>query len=203
SDWYRLIEICALTNTLVIDEDGVYDPTVYSDRLLLGFLSGATYPTVIPLSRHPGRYSRGSSPRCRRPLRHRDGLLLEGGCPMARPATARRPADGRPGRLDRSTRRCISTDPGPTPAGGPRPASPGPTLPAAPAPPGDAPLPDPLVLRPPVVAPPVHQPPQPHPAVVADRLDVLVVEVDGVHQLAIDVDLELTVRPVADPHRPR
>jgi DNA invertase Pin-like site-specific DNA recombinase len=38
SDWYRLIEICALTDTLVIDEDGVYDPTVYSDRLLLGFL---------------------------------------------------------------------------------------------------------------------------------------------------------------------
>ena len=27
SDWYRLIEICSLTNTLVIDEDGVYDPT--------------------------------------------------------------------------------------------------------------------------------------------------------------------------------
>jgi DNA invertase Pin-like site-specific DNA recombinase len=26
SDWYRLIEICALTNTLVIDEEGVYDP---------------------------------------------------------------------------------------------------------------------------------------------------------------------------------
>jgi DNA invertase Pin-like site-specific DNA recombinase len=39
SDWYRLIEICALTSTLVIDEDGAYDPTVYSDRLLLGFLS--------------------------------------------------------------------------------------------------------------------------------------------------------------------
>jgi DNA invertase Pin-like site-specific DNA recombinase len=38
SDWYRLIEICALTNTLVIDEDGVYDPTQYSDRLILGFL---------------------------------------------------------------------------------------------------------------------------------------------------------------------
>ena len=38
SDWYRLIEICALTDTLVIDEDGVYDPTQYCDRLLLGFL---------------------------------------------------------------------------------------------------------------------------------------------------------------------
>jgi DNA invertase Pin-like site-specific DNA recombinase len=36
SDGYRLIEICSLTNTLVIDEDGVYDPTPYNDRLLLG-----------------------------------------------------------------------------------------------------------------------------------------------------------------------
>ena len=37
SDWYRLIEICALGDTLVIDEDGVYDPGQYNDRLLLGF----------------------------------------------------------------------------------------------------------------------------------------------------------------------
>lgn len=37
SDWYRLIEICALTNTLVIDEEGTYDPNQYNDRLLLGF----------------------------------------------------------------------------------------------------------------------------------------------------------------------
>ncbi len=36
SDWCRLIEICGLTDTLVIDEDGVYDPTQYNDRLLLG-----------------------------------------------------------------------------------------------------------------------------------------------------------------------
>jgi DNA invertase Pin-like site-specific DNA recombinase len=34
SDWYRLIAICALTDTLVIDEDGVYDPGQYNDRLL-------------------------------------------------------------------------------------------------------------------------------------------------------------------------
>ena len=32
SDWYRLIEICALTDTLVIDEDGVYDPGTNSCR---------------------------------------------------------------------------------------------------------------------------------------------------------------------------
>jgi DNA invertase Pin-like site-specific DNA recombinase len=37
SDWYRLLELCALTDTLVIDEDGLYDPGQYNDRLLLGF----------------------------------------------------------------------------------------------------------------------------------------------------------------------
>jgi len=37
SDWYRLLEICALTDTLVIDEESVYDPGQYNDRLLLGF----------------------------------------------------------------------------------------------------------------------------------------------------------------------
>ena len=37
SDWYRLLEICALTQTLVVDEEGVYDPALYNDRLLLGF----------------------------------------------------------------------------------------------------------------------------------------------------------------------
>ena len=37
SDWYHLLEICALTDTLVIDEEAVYDPGLYNDRLLLGF----------------------------------------------------------------------------------------------------------------------------------------------------------------------
>ena len=37
TDWYRLLEICALSGTLVIDEEGVYDPGQYNDRLLLGF----------------------------------------------------------------------------------------------------------------------------------------------------------------------
>jgi len=37
SDWYRLLEICAVTYTLVIDEEGIYDPYDYNDRLLLGF----------------------------------------------------------------------------------------------------------------------------------------------------------------------
>jgi DNA invertase Pin-like site-specific DNA recombinase len=35
-DWHHLIDLCAMTNTLVIDEDGVYDPRALNDRLLLG-----------------------------------------------------------------------------------------------------------------------------------------------------------------------
>lgn len=36
SDWHRLLELCALTDTLILDEDGLYDPTQFNDRLLLG-----------------------------------------------------------------------------------------------------------------------------------------------------------------------
>jgi len=36
ADWHRLLEICALADTLILDEDGVYDPTSFNDRLLLG-----------------------------------------------------------------------------------------------------------------------------------------------------------------------
>ncbi|KRB81057.1 recombinase family protein [Noviherbaspirillum sp. Root189] len=36
TDWHRLLEICAITDTLILDEDGVYDPAHFNDRLLLG-----------------------------------------------------------------------------------------------------------------------------------------------------------------------
>jgi DNA invertase Pin-like site-specific DNA recombinase len=36
ADWHRLLEICGLTETLILDEDGVYDPADFNDRLLLG-----------------------------------------------------------------------------------------------------------------------------------------------------------------------
>jgi DNA invertase Pin-like site-specific DNA recombinase len=36
TDWHRLLEICALTDTLILDEDGLYDPQHFNDRLLLG-----------------------------------------------------------------------------------------------------------------------------------------------------------------------
>lgn len=36
TDWHRLLEICALTDTLILDEDGIYHPGDFNDRLLLG-----------------------------------------------------------------------------------------------------------------------------------------------------------------------
>jgi DNA invertase Pin-like site-specific DNA recombinase len=36
TEWHRLLEICALTDTLILDEDGVYHPGQFNDRLLLG-----------------------------------------------------------------------------------------------------------------------------------------------------------------------
>lgn len=36
SDWHRLLEICSLTGTLMVDADGCYDPADFNDQLLLG-----------------------------------------------------------------------------------------------------------------------------------------------------------------------
>ena len=36
ADWYHLLDRCAVFHTLLADVDGVYDPTLYNDRLLLG-----------------------------------------------------------------------------------------------------------------------------------------------------------------------
>ena len=36
ADWHRLLELCAFNDTLILDEDGIYNPGVFNDRLLLG-----------------------------------------------------------------------------------------------------------------------------------------------------------------------
>ena len=40
ADWHRLLQLCAFTDTLILDQDGLYDPAAFNDRLLLG-LKGA------------------------------------------------------------------------------------------------------------------------------------------------------------------
>jgi hypothetical protein len=36
ADWHQLLDLCALTGTLIADADGVYSPADFNDRLLLG-----------------------------------------------------------------------------------------------------------------------------------------------------------------------
>ena len=36
SDWHRLVELCAMTGTLILDQDGLYDPTTFNHQIVLG-----------------------------------------------------------------------------------------------------------------------------------------------------------------------
>jgi len=56
-DWHHLIDLCALVNTLVIDNDGVYDPRLVNDRLLLG-LKGTMSEYELSLLRQRGLAAR-------------------------------------------------------------------------------------------------------------------------------------------------
>src|SRR3984957_18671793 len=49
-DWHQLLDLCGIFQTLLADQDGVYDPTNYNDRLLLG-LKGTMSEAEIHLLR--------------------------------------------------------------------------------------------------------------------------------------------------------
>jgi resolvase-like protein len=54
SDWHRLLEICAFTGTLILDEDGLYDPAHFNDRLLRGLNRPDSQSTYYSTSGHIG-----------------------------------------------------------------------------------------------------------------------------------------------------
>jgi DNA invertase Pin-like site-specific DNA recombinase len=56
-DWHHLIDLCALVGTLVIDPDGLYDPRLINDRLLLG-LKGTMSEYELSLLRQRGLEAR-------------------------------------------------------------------------------------------------------------------------------------------------
>jgi len=59
-DWHQLLELCALFGTLLGDQDGLYDPRQYNDRLLLGLkgtLSEAELH-VLKQRMHQGRLNK-------------------------------------------------------------------------------------------------------------------------------------------------
>ncbi len=47
SAWYQLLDVCALSGTLIAGSDGIYDPADYSDRLLLGLKARSPRPSCI------------------------------------------------------------------------------------------------------------------------------------------------------------
>jgi excisionase family DNA binding protein len=53
-DWHHLIDLCALTETLIVDAEGVYDPRLVNDRLLLG-LKGTMSEFELSLFRQRAR----------------------------------------------------------------------------------------------------------------------------------------------------
>lgn len=63
TDWHRLLEISALSHTLILDEDGIYDPCDFNDRLLLG-LKGTMSEAELHLLR--GRLRGGILNKARR-----------------------------------------------------------------------------------------------------------------------------------------
>lgn len=62
-DWYQLLEVCAVFHTLLADQDGLYDPTNYNDRLLLG-LKGTLSEAELHILR--GRLNEGRLNKARR-----------------------------------------------------------------------------------------------------------------------------------------
>ena len=58
-DWHHLIDLCALVGTVVVDPDGVYDPRLINDRLLLG-LKGTMSEYELTLLRQRGLAARDS-----------------------------------------------------------------------------------------------------------------------------------------------
>ena len=63
ADWHRLIELASLTQTLILDEDGIYDPGQFNDRLLLG-LKGAMSEAELHILK--GRLQGGIKNKARR-----------------------------------------------------------------------------------------------------------------------------------------
>jgi DNA invertase Pin-like site-specific DNA recombinase len=53
ADWYRLLDMCAITDTLLADSDGIYHPSLFNDRLILGLNRPETQSTPCSTSRGP------------------------------------------------------------------------------------------------------------------------------------------------------
>src|SRR3954452_1753709 len=62
-DWHQLIDVCAIFNTLLCDQDGVYDPLDSNDRLLLGMKGAMSEFELVTLRNRLLRGSRNKAER--------------------------------------------------------------------------------------------------------------------------------------------
>src|SRR4030088_640386 len=77
-DWHRLLELCSVTDTLVIDEDGCYNPADFNDGLVLG-LKGTFAQAELHIIRarlHGGKINKARKGELRFPLPV--GLVFDG-----------------------------------------------------------------------------------------------------------------------------
>jgi DNA invertase Pin-like site-specific DNA recombinase len=79
TNWHHLLEVCALFRTLIADQDGLYDPGQYNDRLLLG-LKGTMSEAELHILKqrlHAGKLNKANAPL--KSLRLARGLRRFGG----------------------------------------------------------------------------------------------------------------------------
>src|SRR5450755_2073068 len=62
-DWHQLIDVCGIFNTLLCDQDGVYDPLDGNDRLLLGMRGAMSEFELVTLRNRLLRGSRNKAER--------------------------------------------------------------------------------------------------------------------------------------------
>jgi len=77
-DWHRLLELCAISGTLVIDDDGCYDPVEFNDSLVLG-MKGTFAQAELHIIRarlHGGKLNKAQKGELRFPLPV--GLVFDG-----------------------------------------------------------------------------------------------------------------------------
>jgi len=77
-DWHRLLELCAITKTLVFDGDGCYDPADFNDSLVLG-MKGTFAQAELHIIRarlHGGKLNKAQKGELRFPLPV--GLVFDG-----------------------------------------------------------------------------------------------------------------------------
>ena len=89
-DWYQLLDLCSMTDTLIADADGVYNPCLFNDRLLLG-LKGTMSEAELHLIKsrmHQGLLHKAKKGELRLPLPESDGRALDC-CNLRRVGTPR------------------------------------------------------------------------------------------------------------------